>query len=137
MNVSSYIYIRMFVVVKEGDEICYLGRNKSSEFINIWQCLHVLEEKSDRRDNFPKYHNFLLESENPDMKIFKLFSILEDQGGYIKLNITIHNYKVRGTWMDNPGEYSPSRYLMSMSADNFVGLRFHLGFYTSVISNFH
>ena len=59
----------------------HIWRNKSSEFLTICQCLHVLEEKSGRRENFSREHNFLLESENPAMKIFKLFSIIEGQGG--------------------------------------------------------
>ena len=69
------------VVVKEGDEICHIGRNKISEFITLWQWLHVLEEKSSRGDNFSREHNLLLESDNPAMKIFKLFSNLEGQVG--------------------------------------------------------
>ena len=81
MNISSRIDSRFSVVVKEGDEICYLWRNKSSEFLTLCQCLHELEEKSGRVDNFSREHNFLLDSENPAMKIFKLFSILEGQGG--------------------------------------------------------
>ena len=80
MNVSSCIDSRLFIVVKEGDEICHLLRNKSSEFLNLCQCLHVLEEKSGRGDNFSREHNFLLEYENLAMKIFKLFSIVESQG---------------------------------------------------------
>ena len=79
MNVSSLIYSRFSVVVREGDEICHLWRNKSSEFLPLCQCLHVLEGKSGRGDNFSREHNFLLESENPAMKISKLFSILEGQ----------------------------------------------------------
>ena len=42
------------VVVKEGDEICHLGRNKLSEFVTLWQCLYVLEEKSIRGDNLSR-----------------------------------------------------------------------------------
>ena len=96
MNVSSLIDSRFSVVVKEGDEICHLWSNKSSEFLTLWQCLYVMEEKSVMGDNLPSEHNFLLESENPAMKIFKLLFILEVQGGYIRLNITIHPSKVRG-----------------------------------------
>ena len=81
MNVSSCIDSRFPVVVKECDEIYHLWRNKSSEFIIICQCLHVLKEKSGRGDNFSRDHNFLLESENPAIKIFKLLSIIECQGG--------------------------------------------------------
>ena len=81
MNVSFYINIIFSVVVKEGYEICHLWRNKSSEFLTIFQCLCVLEDKYGRGDNFSREHNFLLESENPDVKIFDLFSILEGQGG--------------------------------------------------------
>ena len=96
MKVYSCIYIGFYVVVKEGDEICHLWHNKSSEFLTLCQYLSVLEENSGRGDNFSGEHNFLLESENPAMEIFKLFSILEGQSGYIRLNITIHSSKLRG-----------------------------------------
>ena len=33
------------------------------------------------RENLSREHNFFPESENPAMKIFKLFSIIEGQGG--------------------------------------------------------
>ena len=72
MNVSSCIDSRFYIVVKECDEIYHLGRNESSEFITILQCLHVLEKKSDRGDNFSRDHNFLLEYDNSSMKVFKL-----------------------------------------------------------------
>ena len=81
MNGSSLIDSRFAVLVKDGDEICHLWRNKCFEFITLCKCVHVLENKSGRRDNFSREHNFLLESENPAMKIFKLFSIPEGQGG--------------------------------------------------------
>ena len=80
MHVSFCIDIIFDVVVKEGDEICQLGRNKISEFINICQCLNLLEKESGRVDNLSIEHNFFLESENPAMKIFKFFSVLEGQG---------------------------------------------------------
>ena len=81
MNVSSLIDSRFAVLVKEGDEICHIWRSKCFGFLNLCQCLNVMEKKSGRGDNLSREHNFLLESENPDMKIFKLFSILEGQGG--------------------------------------------------------
>ena len=81
MNLSSCIDSIFAVVVKEGDEIGYLWRNKISDSITLCQCLHVLEEKSGRGDNFSRVHNLFLESENPAIKIFKLFSILEGQVG--------------------------------------------------------
>ena len=81
MNVSSRIYRKFSVFVKEGDETCHLWRNKRSDFLTLFQCLNVLEKKSDRGENFSREHNFFLESENPAMKVFKLFSILEGQGG--------------------------------------------------------
>ena len=80
MNVFSCVYRRFSVVIKEGDDICHLGRNKNYEFLTLCQCLHVLEEKYGRGDNFSREHNLLLESDNPDMKIFKLFYIIEGQG---------------------------------------------------------
>ena len=76
MNISSCIYSIFSVVIKECDDICYLGHNEISDFI-------VLEEKSGRRDNLSREHNFLLESENSAMKVFKLLSVLERLGGYI------------------------------------------------------
>ena len=97
MNVSCRIDSRFSVVVKEGDEIYHIWRNESSEFITLCQFLHLLEDKSGRGENFYKEHNLLLKSENPAMKIFKLFSVLEGQGGYIRLKISIHSSNVRGT----------------------------------------
>ena len=108
MNVSSCIDIRLSVVVKECDDICHLGRNESSEFITLCKCFHVLEYKYGRRENLSLEHNLLLESENPAMKVFKLFSILEHQGGYIRLNITIRPSRVRITLMEKSGENSQS-----------------------------
>ena len=81
MNASSCIDIIFSVVVKEGDEICHLGCNKISEFIYFRQCLRVLEYKSGRGNKFSREHNLLLEYENPATKIFKLFSVIEGQGG--------------------------------------------------------
>ena len=81
MNVSSCIDRIFSVLFKEGDEICHIWRDKSSEFLTLCKCLRVLKEKSGNGENFSREHNFLLESENPAMKIFKFLSILEDQGG--------------------------------------------------------
>ena len=81
MNVSSLIVRRFAVLVNKGNEICHLWRNKCFEFLTLFQCLHVLEKKSGREDNLSREHNLLLDFENPDMKIFKLFSIPEGQGG--------------------------------------------------------
>ena len=81
MNVYSLIDSRSAFLVKEGDEICHIWRNKCFEFITLCQCFHVLEKKSGRGDNLSREHNFLLKSENPAMKIFKFFSIPEGQGG--------------------------------------------------------
>ena len=77
MSVSSYLDRRFSVLVNGGDDICHIWRNKSSDFLTLCQCLHVLEEKYGRGDNFSREHNLLLESDNPDMKIFKLFYIIE------------------------------------------------------------
>ena len=108
MNVSSLIVRRFAVLVNKGNEICHLWRNKCFDFLTICQFLHVLEEKSGRVDNLSRGNNFFLESENPAMKIFKLFSILEGRGGYIRLNITIHPSKVRGTQIEKSVDYIPS-----------------------------
>ena len=80
MNVSSCIESIFSVVVKEGDDICNLGINESSEFITIWKLLRLLEDKSGRGENFSRENNFLLESDKSAMKIFKLLSVLEGQG---------------------------------------------------------
>ena len=81
MHVYSCTDIMFYVVVREGDEICHIERNESSEFITLWQWLHVLEEKSGRGENLSRELNLLLKSKNPDMKIFKMLSVLEVQGG--------------------------------------------------------
>ena len=81
MNVSSCIDSIFSVVVKKVDEICHIGRNKIYEFITIWQCLNVLEDKSGKGENFSREYNFLSEYKNTAIKIFKLFSIIEGQGG--------------------------------------------------------
>ena len=81
MNVSSSTAIRFAVLVREGDEIFHLWRNKRSEFLSIFFCLHVLEKNYGRGDNFSREHNLSLESDIPAMKILKLFSILEGQVG--------------------------------------------------------
>ena len=70
MNVSSCIDSIFSVLLKEGDEICHLLSNKSSKFLNIFQCLRVLEEKYGRGDSFVREHNLLLKSDNPAMEIF-------------------------------------------------------------------
>ena len=81
MNVSSLIDSRFAILVNEGDDICHLWRNKCFDFLTLFQCLHVLEKKSGRGDNLSREHNFLLEPENSAVKIFKVFSIPEVQGG--------------------------------------------------------
>ena len=96
MNVSSCIDRRFSILVKEGDEIFHIWRNKRSELFTFCQCLPVLEDQFIRGDNFSRDHNLLLESENPGMKFFKLFYIIEGQGGYSRLNTTINPSKVRG-----------------------------------------
>ena len=77
MNVSSCIYSRFSVDVKEGDEICHLWHNKISEFLNICQCLHVLENNSGRGDNFSRENNFLFESDNPAIKSSSFYPFLK------------------------------------------------------------
>ena len=67
--------------IKEFDEICHLRCNECFEFITILQYLRVMEEKSCRRYSFSIKDNFLLKSENSDIHIFKLFSVIECQGG--------------------------------------------------------
>ena len=100
MNIPPCVDSLFSVVVKDCDDICHLGRNECFDFVAIWQCLHVLEEKSCRRYSFSREDNFLLKYEDYDMKIFKLFSVLEYQGGQVRLNITIHPSNMRGKRME-------------------------------------
>ena len=90
MNFSSITCSRFAVIVNEGDEIYQLRRNKLFGFLTLCQCPHVLEKKSGSGENFSREHNFLLESENPAMKIFKLFSIPEVQDGLSSPDLSIH-----------------------------------------------
>ena len=62
-----------------------------------------MEEKSCRRYIFSREDNFLFNSDNSAMKIFKLLSILEYQGGYVRLKIAIHPSKIIGVQMDKSG----------------------------------
>ena len=50
--------------------------------------------------SFSGEDNLLFKYENSAMKIFKFFSVLERQGRYVRLNRTVHTYKIRGTRMD-------------------------------------
>ena len=81
MNIYPYVDIQFSVVVNECDDMFNLGRNECFEFIAIWQCLHVLEEKSYKRKSFSRADNFLLKYDNYAMQIFKLFSVIEFQCG--------------------------------------------------------
>ena len=76
MNVFPFLYNQFYAVFKECDKICHLGSNGCLDFIALLQLFCVLKEKSCRRDSFSKYVNFLLNYENYDMKIFKLFSLI-------------------------------------------------------------
>ena len=60
MNLTPCADSRFSVVVRECDEICHIELNECLEFIDISQCLNVLEEKSCRRDSFSREVNFLL-----------------------------------------------------------------------------
>ena len=80
---------------------------------------------------------FLLQHDNSDMTIFKFFSVLQCQGGQVRLNITIHPSKIKVALMKKYGQNFPSLYFMSMSVYNLVGLRSYGKFYTGVISHFH
>ena len=137
MYTYPYIYSRFSVVVKECDEIRHLWRNKCFEFISIWKSLNVMEDKSCRRYILSKKDNSLFKSDNYDMKIFDLFSVLELQGGYSRLKITINTYNMRGAWMDKSGYNCPSWDFTIMSVYNLVGLGCHGIFYTCVISQCH
>ena len=118
----------------EFDDICHLGRNELFGFIALWQCLHVLEYKSCRRYSLSIEDNFLLQSDDSAIKIFKLFSVLEFQGGWVVLNTTIHPSKIRGARMDNTVYNCPSLDFIIMGIYNPVGLSCDGIFYTCVIS---
>ena len=81
MNITPCVDRQFSIVFKECDEICHLDCNECFEFIAIWKCLHVPEDKSKRRNSLAIEENFLLEYDNYAMKIFKLFSVIECQGG--------------------------------------------------------
>ena len=57
--------------------------------------------KSFIRDSFYIEVDFLLNSDYSAMKMLKLFYLLECQGGYIRLVLTINTFKIRGSRMDN------------------------------------
>ena len=48
MNIYLFVDSLFFVVVKECDEIYHLRINEFFDFIAIWQCLNLLEDKSCR-----------------------------------------------------------------------------------------
>ena len=48
MNTYFCVYSQFYVSVKEYDEIYHLRWNECLKFIDLWQCLHALEEKSYR-----------------------------------------------------------------------------------------
>ena len=81
MNISPSVDRGFSVVIKECYEICPLDRNLCLEFIAIWKCLDVLEEKSCRRYIFSREDKFMLKYDNSDMKIFKFLSVLKCHGG--------------------------------------------------------
>ena len=81
MNFSSRIDSIFSVVVKEGDDICHLGAINALSFSLFVNDFMYWKRSMVGGDNFSREHNLFLESENPDMKIFKLFTILESQGG--------------------------------------------------------
>ena len=137
MNLPSFLDRRFYFFVKEWDDICNLGRNECFEFFSLWILLHLPEDSSCRRYSFSREDNFLLNSENYATKIFRLFFVLECQGGWVRLNTTIYSYKMRGMRMDKSGYNLPYWYFMSMSAKNLVDLRCNGGFYTGVISHWH
>ena len=95
-NIPSCADSQFSVVVNERDKTCHIGRNECLEFIDLWKWLHVLEEKSCGRDSFSREVNLLLESENSATEIFKLFSVIEYQGCWVRLNTTIHPLQYEG-----------------------------------------
>ena len=81
MNVSSCVDSIFSVVVKERDDICHIGRNECFDFVAIWQCLNVLEDKSCRKYSFSREDNLLSKSNDYSMNIFNLLYIIERRGG--------------------------------------------------------
>ena len=87
--------------------------------------------------SFSREDNLFFKSEYSAMKIFKVFSIIERQGIYIRLDITIHPSNMRGDQMEKSGYNCPYWYFMSMGVDNLICLSCHGRFFTCVISHFH
>ena len=78
-----------------------------------------------------------MKSEDSSMKIFKLFYVLECQGGQVKINITIHLFNIRGSHVQNSVLNFLSWYFMSIGVDNPVLLICHVKVYTGVSSQCH
>ena len=115
MNLPSFLDRRFYFFVKEWDDICNLGRNECFEFFSLWILLHLPEDSSCRRYSFSREDNFLLNSENYATKIFRLFFVLECQGGWVRLNTTIYSYKMRGMRMDKSGYNLPYTMVQQLS----------------------
>ena len=128
MNIPPFIDSQLSFFLKECDEICHLGRNEWFEFVALWKCLHVLEENYCRIYIFYWEDNLLLKSEDSSMIIFKLFSVIEWNDGYIRLNITINPSNMR--WGAN-GEVWIELSILIFNEHEFykpVVLRYHRRF---------
>ena len=77
--------------------------------LTLCQCLHVLEKKSGRGDSFSREHNFLLESENPDIK-----SSMEPQAYKI---VSTHAHEISGWTILSRIIHSRAPHLGGMNGD--------------------
>ena len=59
-----------------------------------------MKDQSFRIDRLSREVYFSLKSDKYAEKIFKLFSVLEFQGGCVRLNITINHSNMRGAHME-------------------------------------
>ena len=71
------------------------------------KCICVLENKSCRRDVFPRDIDFFLKFEDHAIKITEMFYLIEGQGDQFRLEITIYASKMRGSGMENCGYNNP------------------------------
>ena len=60
----------------------------------------LLQDNSGSIYSFSREVNLLLKSDNSAMKIFKLFYVIEYQGGWVIMKIIIHHSKIMGTCME-------------------------------------
>ena len=75
----------------------------------------------------------MLESDNYTMKVLKLFSVLEGQGGQFRLDIAVNATNMRGPCMEESGKNISSQDSVIMGGGKLVGLRYNGRFDTDAI----